>query len=422
MKDEREAVLKRLKNAGNEQRRTRFQKEIEALRALDVSGVPKVLDSCIEGDAPYVVLENMPGKDLTERADLAEDPVQALGILGSVLGILARVHEKGICHRDLKPAHILVADDCTVSILDFGLAFVDDGARVTMTQEAVGSFLYIAPEMEGGRGAPTPAADVYSAGKVIYYVLSGGRQFPRERHREPDNDLVKLRGDLRYEVVNKLLDRMVCEAPERRFANAREAHDHLANVRAYFSMVEWESFFGIDSFESSVAKPDKWHKAAPNVLSTAGFRLAYPSWSIWGPKQGADGLPPGIYEASCRLRTTGGVRMASLWGGHVMFRAGGVSGKKTEFPTLAENLLGPEDLSRSSNDPESWEHRLLFFHDGLAPLTLCVEPREDPPGVGATGQNPVEFAGVRLRRLRLAQQTAKAGPISEVTSPAPGRP
>ena len=96
---------------------------------------------------------------------------------------------------------------------------VEGGERFTLSEEAVGSVNYIAPEMESGQhhlDPPTDRTNVYSLGKVLFWMVSGGRIFSREDHRAPHNYLVTLLRDVRFEHVHWLLDFIVVQNPTAR--------------------------------------------------------------------------------------------------------------------------------------------------------------------------------------------------------------
>ena len=87
---------------------------------------------------------------------------------------------------------------------------MEGDARVTLSDEAMGSTNYIAPEMQAGQHGPvTGAADVYALGKVLYWMLSGGRIFAREDHRAPNGYLPRLLDDQRWEHVHALFDGVI---------------------------------------------------------------------------------------------------------------------------------------------------------------------------------------------------------------------
>ena len=117
----------------------------------------------------------------------------------------------------MKPGNIPFRRDRTPVIGDYGLFYTMEGEGVTVVGEAVGPRHFIAPEMEAGRrylGEPSDRTDVYSLGKVLYWLLSGRRLIDREEHRAPGNNLVQMLDGQRWEHVNMLLDKMLVREPE----------------------------------------------------------------------------------------------------------------------------------------------------------------------------------------------------------------
>jgi serine/threonine protein kinase len=106
-------------------------------------------------------------------------------------------------------AHGRTAANTTIAAVgDFGLCFFEEtGERFTLLEEAVGPRWYMAPELESGRvGTVLPASDVYSLGKLLYWMLAT-RIFARERHRELEYDLSRDPSDFGMRLVYELLDR-----------------------------------------------------------------------------------------------------------------------------------------------------------------------------------------------------------------------
>ncbi|MDY3554842.1 serine/threonine-protein kinase, partial [Gemmata sp. JC717] len=179
-------ALKRLKNA---KRHERFKSEVEAVRKLDHPGIVRLLDANLDADPQYAVYEYEPGGNLGEVpvTELLSLPLsQRLDLCEQVCDALAVAHKSGLVHRDVKPDNILISQNRrTVRLCDFGLVYCEDGERQTATMEQVGSRFYIPPELEEGRSEEvSPASDIYSVGKVLYYLITG-QVFSRERHRDP---------------------------------------------------------------------------------------------------------------------------------------------------------------------------------------------------------------------------------------------
>ncbi len=210
-------ALKRLKNTA---RHARFVRELEALDKIPHENVVRVLDSNVETDVPFIVLEHVDGRSLGDISpeELDRTPIRVrMDWYLQVCRGLAAAHRKDVLHRDLKPDNILIATDGRVKICDFGLAFVDDSQRLTETLEQVGSRFYMAPECEEGRtDLIGKATDLYSLGKVLYHLLSGARVFPRELHRTPRYDLATIRSDPFMEAFSRILDSMIVHDPKQR--------------------------------------------------------------------------------------------------------------------------------------------------------------------------------------------------------------
>lgn len=218
-------VLKRLKNVN---RLDRFKREIEAVRSLSHPHIVRLHDFNLDADKPYLITEFCPGGSLAdaEYRYWDESPRVAFQLFREVCEGVAHAHAQGIIHRDLKPENIFLRTERGPAVVgDFGICYLeDDGSRLTITEEAVGPRLFIAPELEDGRiEAVSPKSDSYSLGKLLYWLLSGGKVFSREKHRELKWDLKGYNEDSQFgwnniymEHVNRLLDVMIDPDPEKR--------------------------------------------------------------------------------------------------------------------------------------------------------------------------------------------------------------
>ncbi|WP_456297888.1 serine/threonine-protein kinase [Actinophytocola xanthii] len=130
-----------------------------------------------EGD-PWLIMEYLPSKSLatvlSERGTLP--PVEAARIGAQVASALVAAHAAGIVHRDIKPANVLLGEDGTVKITDFGISRATGDVTVTATGMLAGTPAYLAPEVAKGED-PTPAADVFSLGSTLYTAVEGHSPF-----------------------------------------------------------------------------------------------------------------------------------------------------------------------------------------------------------------------------------------------------
>jgi hypothetical protein len=157
--------------------RKRFLLEMEALAGLDHPAIVKVLDVSA-GELPYYTMELVEGGTLGDL--LAREgrlaPERARELFLPLASALASIHAVGIVHRDLKPANVLLGAGDRLRLTDFGLAYEALRDAANEKGKAVGTLAYMAPEQLQGE-APTPAADVYSFGVLLFEALSGELPF-----------------------------------------------------------------------------------------------------------------------------------------------------------------------------------------------------------------------------------------------------
>ncbi|MBB4912093.1 serine/threonine-protein kinase [Actinophytocola algeriensis] len=137
-----------------------------------------VFDVVDEDGAPCLIMEYLPSKSLamvmSERGPLPAREVARIGAQSAAA--LAAAHAAGIVHRDVKPGNILLGDDGTVKITDFGISRASDDVTVTKTGMIAGTPAYLAPEAAVGND-PTPASDVFSLGSTLYAAVEGEPPF-----------------------------------------------------------------------------------------------------------------------------------------------------------------------------------------------------------------------------------------------------
>lgn len=159
--------------------RRRFDVEARAAAGLSHPHVVAVHDVGEHRTTPYIVMERLSGRTLADalgRGPLPDHAVRAL--LDQVLSALSAAHGAGVLHRDIKPANILLTEDGTAKVADFGIAKLADSAD-TMTGQIIGTMAYLSPERIAARPA-TAADDLYAVGVVGYQALSGRLPFPQE--------------------------------------------------------------------------------------------------------------------------------------------------------------------------------------------------------------------------------------------------
>lgn len=157
----------------------RFRREATAAAALAHPSAVTIYDIGDATDEPHLVMELVDGPSLADvltRGPLEPGTVAALG--AQVAGALAAAHERGLVHRDVKPANILLATTGLAKVADFGVAKALDDAAATLTDDGtvVGTAAYLAPEQVAGEPIG-PATDVYALGLILWECLTGERAF-----------------------------------------------------------------------------------------------------------------------------------------------------------------------------------------------------------------------------------------------------
>ncbi len=178
--DAREVAIKIMKDEflDNEDFIRRFKNESKAIAVLNHPNIVRVYDVSFGDMIQYIVMEYIDGITLKEYIDMQGvlDWKQTVHLTTQILRALQHAHENGIVHRDIKPHNIMLLQDGTIKVTDFGIARFSSNATRTMTEQAIGSVHYIAPEQ--ARGDKTDGkTDIYSVGVMMYEMLTGTLPF-----------------------------------------------------------------------------------------------------------------------------------------------------------------------------------------------------------------------------------------------------
>jgi len=215
----------------------RFRLEAEAIARLQHPHIVQVFEVGTSFRGPYFSQEFIAGGSLADRLDGAPWPAaKAAALVATLAEAMQFTHDRNIIHRDLKPANILMADDQTPKISDFGLAKESDrDSGQTATGDIMGSPSYMAPEQAGGVTKHiTPATDIYALGAILYELLTGRPPFYGETAMDtvfqvlsnepiaPRQLQPKLPRDIET-ICLKCLEKL----PRDRYATAQELADDL---------------------------------------------------------------------------------------------------------------------------------------------------------------------------------------------------
>ncbi len=165
--------------ADDETARGRFLRELAAAKRVARFCTAQVLEADAEGDRPYIVSEYVPGPSLAQQVS-SDSPRSGADLerlaIGTVTALVA-IHQAGIVHRDFKPQNVLIGADGP-RVIDFGIAKALDAAA-TMTNSAIGTPAYMAPEQLSGAEI-TPAADIFAWGSTMVYAATGQSPFGQD--------------------------------------------------------------------------------------------------------------------------------------------------------------------------------------------------------------------------------------------------
>jgi hypothetical protein len=213
--------------ASNPGVRARFLVEARAAASLDhpnICTIHEVADTA-EG-RPFLAMTCYRGETLKDRLDRGAIPVdEALMLAREIVRGLAAAHERGVVHRDVKPGNVMLVDDGSVKILDFGIAKVAGGIQ-TVPGVTPGTVAYMSPEQARGEDVDH-RSDLWSVGVVLYEMIAGQRPFPGTQDQviihgilntEP-RPLEELKPGVPAAVV-RIVERLLRKVPAERYPDA----------------------------------------------------------------------------------------------------------------------------------------------------------------------------------------------------------
>jgi predicted ATPase len=171
---DRDVAVKVLTRSGlGTEGRDRLLNEAQAIAKLSHTNIVSVFDAGEEDSTPYIVMEVIEGASLHERPPKGMQEIAR--VAAQVCAALEHAHNHGVIHRDLKPENVLIAEDGTAKLMDFGIAR-SVASRMTSEGEIVGTVFYLAPEIALGQDFDG-RADLYSLGVMLYELTTGELPF-----------------------------------------------------------------------------------------------------------------------------------------------------------------------------------------------------------------------------------------------------
>jgi eukaryotic-like serine/threonine-protein kinase len=214
------------KETGVDQSLERFLQEFEILRGIQHPNIVRIHDLGVTDDHLYLAMEYFARGDLRKRMSEGLTARQSLAYARDLAYALEAIHEVGIFHRDLKPGNVMLRDDGSIALIDFGLAkHVALKMEVTDKGLIFGTPHYMSPEQGHGREIDA-RSDLYALGIMLFEMLTGKKPFDAENHMAILVHHAKApipRLPERLASVQPLIDTLMAKDAADRPANADEA-------------------------------------------------------------------------------------------------------------------------------------------------------------------------------------------------------
>jgi len=213
----------------------RFEREASASTTLSHPNIVDIYDVGEDDGRHFIVMEYVRGSTLKQlinrRGALLLD--ESIYFMKQLVSATALAHRKGVIHRDIKPQNILVKDDGTLKMADFGISLAANALQLTREDAVLGSVHYLAPEIAKGEGA-TFQSDIYALGIVFYELLAGSVPFKGEeavaialKHvRENVPNIQDINPTIPNSVVN-IISKATCKNKSMRYQTANEMYEDL---------------------------------------------------------------------------------------------------------------------------------------------------------------------------------------------------
>ena len=236
---DRQVAIKTFKiDANDEDAVKRFNREAKAVTSLSHPNIVSIYDVENEGEFYYLILEYVEGMTLKDyMIKSPRIPIETIvHIAKQIAAGLSHAHQNGIIHRDIKPQNILMNENLTCKITDFGIARAYGDTTLTQTNQMLGTVYYLSPEQARGNVA-TAQSDIYSLGILIFEMITGQIPFKGEsavaialKHLQEElPDIDKYRENVPQSVKNIVLQATM-KNPNERYISSKELFEDLSTV------------------------------------------------------------------------------------------------------------------------------------------------------------------------------------------------
>ena len=347
--------------------RERFRNEAQGAGRLSHPGIVAVYDVVEEGEIVFLAMEYVQGNSLREYFNRGTrfEGRDAISVMAQLLDALHYAHEQGVWHRDIKPANLIIMNNGKLKVADFGIARIDS-STLTQTGAVMGTPGYMAPEQYSGNPVDW-RADIFSAGVVMYQLLTGVRPFTgntdmiaykicHEQQALP-SEADPGRCTTQFDAVTT---KALAKNPEDRYQNALAFRDAMLEAHAapVSPAVSEQTLINEQSrslWHSERSRPVGQHESSQPSHSSGTSPRSQPMSSqpsqpsFPDPSQpSVKTLPPPGWEAAVLKQIEHQLTRIVGPVAKVLVRRGaaGTTDIDRLYALLAENLAGPEERSK----------------------------------------------------------------------------
>ena len=287
--EDRTVAVKIMKNEfiGSEDFIRRFRNESKAIALLSHPNIVKIFDVGFTEKLQFIVMEYIDGITLT-------DYITKHGVLKwkdvvhftmQILKALQHAHDRGIVHRDIKPQNVMLLEDGTIKVMDFGIARFNRETDKTMSEKAIGSVHYISPEQAKG-DVTDERSDIYSVGVMMYEMLTGKKPFDGESpvaialmHMQSQAKKMSEINNSIPEGLEEITEKAMQKEPSKRYQTAGEMVKDIEEFKQNPSIVFEYKYFSTDGttkyFDRVAAPESKTAKPASQSSQSEERRRGY---------------------------------------------------------------------------------------------------------------------------------------------------
>jgi Tol biopolymer transport system component/predicted Ser/Thr protein kinase len=372
--------------AGDPELRTRFLQEAQAAAALSHPNVCTVYE--IDEECGFLAMEFVEGETIQERVRRRPLPIpEALDIAMQAAQGLQAAHERGIVHRDIKGANLMVTPQGAVKIMDFGLARLTGRTRVTKVGTAVGTPAYMSPEQAQGK-AVDRRTDLWSLGVVLYEMVTGQMPFRGESeaavahsilHEDPE-PVSALRAGLPLEL-DRVIGKALAKDPGERYQHAEDLLVDLRTLRGRLQL------------ESKAARRAATATKRRGILAAAltGLIVGVAGVGLWNWAQARTAAPPPVVRFSFDLPQ--GHLIVPSWSPGLMFSPDGAAlAYGARIRGVWATFLRPLDALEAKQLPDTPAMSTPVFSPDGRYLILIDNVNMNLKKVALSGGAPALFA------------------------------